>query len=84
MHLIYNRLDSEGEDYNKVIDPFEKPYITKFTMNTLWSGITGGNILNVIISDIIRPLALLSRIMVSSGRHLFMQKGACLLTDPII
>lgn len=38
MHLIYNHLDSEGLDYNQVIDPFEKPYITKFTMNT-WSGI---------------------------------------------
>ena len=38
MHLIYNHLDSEGLDYNQVIDPFEKPYITKFIMNT-WSGI---------------------------------------------
>lgn len=38
MHLIYNHLDSEGTDYNQVIDPFEKPYITKFIMNT-WSGI---------------------------------------------
>ena len=38
MHLTYNHLDSEAQDYNQVIDPFEKPYITKFTMNT-WSGI---------------------------------------------
>ena len=38
MHLIYNHLDSEGTDYNQVINPFEKPYITKFIMNT-WSGI---------------------------------------------
>ena len=38
MSLTYNHLDSTGEDYNVVIDPFEKPYITKFIMNT-WSGI---------------------------------------------
>ena len=38
MSLTYNHLDSAGEDYNVVIDPFEKPYITKFIMNT-WSGI---------------------------------------------
>ena len=36
--LEYNRLDSSGENYNQVIDPFEKPFITKFIMNT-WSGI---------------------------------------------
>ena len=38
MELIYNHLDSTGENYNQVINPFEKPYITKFIMNT-WSGI---------------------------------------------
>ena len=38
MSLTYNQLDSSGENYNVVIDPFEKPYITKFIMNT-WSGI---------------------------------------------
>ena len=38
MELIYNHLDSSGENYNQVINPFEKPYITKFIMNT-WSGI---------------------------------------------
>ena len=38
MELIYNHLDSTGENYNQVINPYEKPYITKFTMNT-WSGI---------------------------------------------
>ena len=38
MELIYNHLDSTGENYNLVINPFEKPYITKFIMNT-WSGI---------------------------------------------
>lgn len=36
--LEYNRLDSSGENYNQVIDPFERPFITKFIMNT-WSGI---------------------------------------------
>lgn len=38
MELIYNHLDSTGENYNQVINPYEKPYITKFIMNT-WSGI---------------------------------------------
>ena len=38
MNLIYNHLDEEGEDYNQVINPYEKPYVTKFIMNT-WSGI---------------------------------------------
>ena len=38
MELIYNHLDATGENYNQVINPFEKPYITKFIMNT-WSGI---------------------------------------------
>ena len=38
MELIYNHLDSTGENYNQVINPFEKPYITQFIMNT-WSGI---------------------------------------------
>lgn len=38
LNLTYNRLDASGENYNKVICPFEKPYITKFIMNT-WSGI---------------------------------------------
>lgn len=36
--LEYNRLDPSGENYNQVIDPYEKPFITKFIMNT-WSGI---------------------------------------------
>lgn len=38
LNLVYNRLDSSGENYNQVICPFEKPYVTKFIMNT-WSGI---------------------------------------------
>lgn len=38
LNLIYNRLDASGENYNQVICPFEKPYVTKFIMNT-WSGI---------------------------------------------
>ena len=38
LNLVYNRLDSSGENYNQVISPFEKPYVTKFIMNT-WSGI---------------------------------------------
>lgn len=38
MELIYNHLDASGENYNQVINPFEKPYITTFIMNT-WSGI---------------------------------------------
>ena len=38
MELVYNHLDSTGENYNQVINPYEKPYITKFIMNT-WSGI---------------------------------------------
>lgn len=38
MNLVYNHLDAEGEDYNQVINPYEKPYVTKFIMNT-WSGI---------------------------------------------
>ena len=38
LSLVYNRLDSSGENYNQVICPFEKPYVTKFIMNT-WSGI---------------------------------------------
>ena len=38
LNLVYNRLDSTGENYNQVICPFEKPYVTKFIMNT-WSGI---------------------------------------------
>ena len=38
LNLVYNRLDPSGENYNQVISPFEKPYVTKFIMNT-WSGI---------------------------------------------
>ena len=38
MNLVYNHLDSDGEAYNQVINPYEKPYVTKFIMNT-WSGI---------------------------------------------
>ena len=38
LNLVYNRLDSSGENYNQVVCPFEKPYVTKFIMNT-WSGI---------------------------------------------
>lgn len=38
LNLIYNRLDVSGKNYNQVICPFEKPYVTKFIMNT-WSGI---------------------------------------------
>ena len=38
MHLVYNHLDKDGEYYNKVLNPSETPYITKFIMNT-WSGI---------------------------------------------
>lgn len=38
LNLVYNRLDSSGENYNQVICPFEKPYVTKSIMNT-WSGI---------------------------------------------
>lgn len=38
LNLVYNQLDSSGENYNQVICPFEKPYVTKFIMNT-WSGI---------------------------------------------
>ena len=38
LNLVYTRLDSSGENYNQVICPFEKPYVTKFIMNT-WSGI---------------------------------------------
>lgn len=38
LNLMYNRLDASGENYNKVICPFEKPYVIKFIMNT-WSGI---------------------------------------------
>ena len=38
MSLEYNHLDKTGENYNQVIDPFEKPYISRFIMNT-WSGI---------------------------------------------
>ena len=38
LNLLYNQLDSSGENYNQVICPFEKPYVTKFIMNT-WSGI---------------------------------------------
>ena len=36
--LEYNQLDSTGENYNQVINPYEKPYVIKFIMNT-WSGI---------------------------------------------
>lgn len=38
LNLVYNRLDPSGENYNQVISPFEKPYVTKSIMNT-WSGI---------------------------------------------
>lgn len=38
MQLEYNHLDPSGENYGQVIDPYEKPYITRFIMNT-WSGI---------------------------------------------
>lgn len=38
MSLEYNHLDKSGENYNQVIDPAEKPYISRFIMNT-WSGI---------------------------------------------
>ncbi len=38
LNLVYNQLDASGESYNQVICPFEKPYVTKFIMNT-WSGI---------------------------------------------
>ena len=38
MSLEYNHLDKTGENYNQVIDPFDKPYISRFIMNT-WSGI---------------------------------------------
>lgn len=34
----YNQLDGTGENYGQVIDPYEKPFVTKFIMNT-WSGI---------------------------------------------
>lgn len=36
--LVYNRLDKKGEYYNRVINPSETPYVTKFILNT-WSGI---------------------------------------------
>lgn len=36
--LEYNQLDSTGENYNQVINSYEKPYVIKFIMNT-WSGI---------------------------------------------
>ena len=35
---VYNHLDSSGKNYNQIICPFEKPYVTKFIMNT-WCGI---------------------------------------------
>lgn len=38
MSLVYNHLDSSGENYNQVINPSETPFVTKFIMNT-WSGI---------------------------------------------
>ena len=38
MNLEYNHLDKTKENYNKIIDPQEKPYISRFIMNT-WSGI---------------------------------------------
>lgn len=38
LNLVYNKLDSSGENYNQVICPFERPYVMKFIMNT-WSGI---------------------------------------------
>jgi glycosyltransferase involved in cell wall biosynthesis len=38
MHLVYNHLDKTGENYNQVVNPSEKPELTKFIMNT-WSGI---------------------------------------------
>lgn len=37
-HMVYNHLDKSHENYNVVLCPKEKPYVTKFIMNT-WSGI---------------------------------------------